>query len=108
MAFFGIDLDRDELVIDTLQHGFNCCIEDPRFQWMWQHRHTGSVEANLATQGQIQRADYTFEADGIRWIIDFKTHHIQKFLDTGQCDHLHRCRLIIVISCCDINRPIAL
>ncbi len=87
VAFFGIDVDRDEMVIDTLLHGFHCCIEDPRFQWMWQHRHTGSVEANLATQGQIQRADYTFEADGIRWIIDFKTHHIQKFLDTGQCDH---------------------
>ena len=81
----GIKTTSDTSGISYIYHGMQRCISDQRFQWMWQHRSSGCIEANMTSDGQIQRADYSFEADGIRWIIDFKTHDMVAFLRTGQC-----------------------
>lgn len=92
LALLGVDADELEASASRVVEALCAVLDDPQGRWLLERRAISDSELPLTIVGpqglEHMRIDRTFvDADGLRWIVDFKTSaheggDLQAFLDS--------------------------
>ena len=91
LATEGVDMQDLDSALAQAREALHAVLDDPRGRWLFDPRHADARSewalAGVDGDAIVHRTlDRTFVADGVRWIVDFKTGHheggdVEAFLD---------------------------